>query len=170
MLKALKLKERLRAYLFTGEYDKLERYRNQIMSDYERMQHERKRAYNDMRAEVSIIDLVREVMKGFNPRDLDSEEELLEMLEDEDSVDAFLAEAKKLTENTALPKILAYIERNQIQYSARDAKTLEEINFGRATLNGIQLLRDELASLLTAWEERHAPPEEFDPFDPIAEE
>lgn len=111
---------------------------------------------------LSVVDIVREQMQGFNPHLLETEDELMELLGDEDSLDSFLNEAKKLWDNEALPRILSYIERNQIIHSAREAATLEAINFGRATLNGVSLVREEVERLKTAFDERHAPKEEFD--------
>ena len=112
---------------------------------------------------LTITDLVREQMKGFNPKLLDSADDLPEVLGDVEDQDTFLARCKSLAEADTLRTIAAYIMRNQIIYSAREAETLDTINFGRATINGVSLMLDEVDRLATIYSERHPPKEpEYD--------
>ena len=111
---------------------------------------------------LTIIDLVREQLAGFNPRLLDTEDDLPEVLGDIENQEEFLSKCKSLKDNYALDTILDYICRNQVMYSAKEANTLETINFGRATVNGASLCREEVARLAAVYTERHPVDGQFD--------
>lgn len=137
---------------------------------------QKKADFEAYKASLTVTDLVREQLKGLNPRLLDEDvvkdeegqtsrtySELPEVLGEVESQEEFLAKCKSLKENPALDVILDYITRNQILYSAKEAVTLETINFGRATVNGVSLVREEVARLATVYAERHpANKPEFD--------
>lgn len=159
------MKHWLRRWVFADELDAADLYVKEAEDELKRAKEIREEAERDRREarmNLSVVDLVREQLNGFNPRLLDVSDELVEMMDGEDSVDSFLAEAKKLYDNTALPKILDHITRKQIMESTVEALTLETINFGRASINGCSLVREEVERLHTAFVLRHAPKEEFD--------
>lgn len=159
------MKKWLRKWVFSDELDAVAQMQEDGAAELKRAEELRREAFDarqDALADISIVDLVREQLAGFNPRLLDVDDELVEMMDGEDAVDSFLAEAKKLHDNTALPKILDHITRKQIMESTVEALTLETINFGRGSLNGVTLVREEVERLHTAFVLRHAPKEEFD--------
>lgn len=116
-------------------------------------------AFMAYKKSVTITDMVRERLHGFNPKLLDrvSEDnyELYDFLYSEygkegvvEAYRIFCADMNALSKNESLRTLIAWIERNQVLTSAREAQTLEEINLGRATLNGTGLILEEI--------ERHA--------------
>lgn len=114
------------------------------------------------KAKLTVVDLVREQLKGINPRILDNENDILVDVVGDDSIDSFLAACHDLHKSIALSKIIDYLVRDQVLYSAKTAVGLEEINFGRATINGLSLLREEVERLDTVYAERHAVEPKFD--------
>lgn len=153
MTKIKDLKIKLRDYLFGTEY-KLFLFE--------------KKQFEDRYKKLTITDLVREKMKGFNPHlldtslysgDVDGTPSIMDDLPEEGE-DIFLKKVKDLAENTALGHIIDYVCRNQILYSARYAIGIDEINFGRASVNGATLIKEEVARLFLIYQERHPPDEE----------
>lgn len=128
-----------------------------------------KKNFEIKKANVNVVDLVREKLKGFNPRLLnrikttdDANILVEEFGENEEGADAFLAAIKPIAESKEFQVLLDYLNRNQIVYSAQEGLDLNQINFGRATLNGTGLVREELDSLLTIYIDRHKPSEHYD--------
>lgn len=111
---------------------------------------------------LTVEDLVREQLKGFDPKLLDDATDLPEVLGDVTAQEPFLAAMKSLNENDSLWTLVAYLTRNQILFSAKEAQDLASINFGRATINGWSLLREEVERLTTVFKARHAAEPEFD--------
>lgn len=143
--------------------------RRWVFRNEERVVHDRLAAADAREQEASklansigVTDLVREQLRGFNPRLLDVEDDILELVGDEESATHFLEEAHKLAQNEALPRILDFLVRNQVQESVKSAATLEAMNFGRASVNGVTLVREEVERLEAVYQERHAPDEDFD--------
>ena len=50
---------------------------------------------------------------------------------------------------------LLKLKRNQIQFATLTAPSLTEMNFARATINGISLFEEEVASLVNLHKERN---------------
>lgn len=118
----------------------------------------------DERIRVSndVVALVRAQLKGFDPKLLDSDTDLPEVLGEVESQESFLAGMKRLQEDEHLWFLVQYLTRNQVLYTATEAVTLEQQNFGRATLNGYSILREEINRLATVHAVRHAATPEFD--------
>lgn len=123
---------------------------------------------------VNVVDLVREQLKGFNPRLLDRIEnsdqaDILAEIEAEEggNVEAFLAECKQITTTDAFLRVCNYLIRNQVIYTAKEARAEIAINFGRATINGVSLMREEIERMAGIWEERSKAPEPFDKHEAI---
>lgn len=127
--------------------------------------------------DVSITDLVRDRLTGFNPKLLDGvhlswsgnkfddRDGILPLVEKEDgSITDFLLECNRLHENKAIWRILDWLERNQILFIAKRAPATQ-VDFGRASINGIELVREEVIRLKEQYEElKNAPKaEKIDP-------
>jgi hypothetical protein len=129
----------------------------------ERAAVERERAQLELsRKAVSIVSLGRELLKGFDPKALDPGDMSLEEELGEELI-PFLAQVHELTKNDALPRILAHLTRFQIFHTAKWAENMPQANFGRATINGLSLVREEIDRLEGVYQEKHAPPEQYDP-------
>lgn len=145
-----KFRVKLRDYLFGSEY-KL------FLLEKQRFEEKKKN--------VTLTDLVREKLKGFNPHLLDTSlysgniDLTPSILDDlpEEGEDIFLKKSKDLAENTALQHIIDYICRNQILFSAQYAVGKEEMDFGKATINGATLVKEEIERLHLIYKERHPP-------------
>lgn len=105
----------------------------------------------------------REQMKGFNGTELNSYSDLEEIYDTEDGLEAFMANVKSLSDNPALDAIINLLKRNQLQFTALESENLEQVNFGRATVNGLQLFREEVDRLVGVYKEMHKHEDEFDP-------
>jgi hypothetical protein len=111
---------------------------------------------------TTLADATREQLKGFNVKLLDSDMDIEGQYADIDSRFAFLSECHDLYKNKARIAIENYLKRNQIQFSVKEAVDLEQINFGRATINGITLFDEEVERLNTIYLTEHTPKEQFD--------
>ncbi len=116
---------------------------------------------------VSYTDTLREQLTGFNPKLLDGagddkfnpDEMMLAWVEKEGrSITDFLAQCHELKGNWALPMILDWVIRGQILHTALRAPSLEATNFGRATVNGVSLVREEVIRMDAEYEERKNAP------------
>lgn len=125
-------------------------------------QKESSRKLGEYKAGLTVTDMVREQLAGFDPKLFDTDDDLPEVLGEVEAQSEFLSKCKALQENPALEVILAYLIRNQIVHSAKYAPTQEAINFGRATVNGVELFREEVARLAAVHTERHAAKPTFD--------
>lgn len=104
-----------------------------------------------------FADTYREHMGGI---DLLDNSEVDEMAEDE-GLDAFLAQVRDLDKNPAFEKIRRTLERNQLQFTALEAENIDQVNFGRATVNGLRLFREEVDRLVGEYRRRHTTEGDF---------
>lgn len=121
------------------------------------------KAFDEYRAGLTVVDLVREQLSGFNPKelDVDADELLSEIPEDEQ--ESFLEKAKTLQTSNVLARICTFLVRKQVLFSAREAPDLQTINFGRATVNGVELVKDEIDVLAAVYDKKHEKPEPITP-------
>jgi hypothetical protein len=158
--KVVHIKHKIARWLLADEVAKVDMEREAFIT----MQGRYERLIKDFSAQTenyTIQDLTRENLKGLDTRTLLNEDGLIDMMDDEE-LDGFLAKAKDLDRNHVFKKICAYIKRTQIQQTVLAAGNMNEVNFGRATINGVSLVEDMLASLLILYEERHSEEGEYD--------
>lgn len=102
------------------------------------------------KASVDIRDIVRERLKGIKPGRPDEDKALYgkiasmgipERLE-------FLSKAHTIvSDNTTFKTVCDYLLFEAMRKAAQDSVDIIEVNFQRATMNGIMLLEDELTYL-----------------------
>lgn len=126
--------------------------------------------------EASYTLMMRELLKGFDPTLVDfvpegpnggvNATDILEEIKQQTGSDGteFLAGIKEAYKNDALRRLDKFLIRNQIVYSAREAETLDQINFGRATVNGLVLRQGEIDRLYGVYLARHPDEEPYDKF------
>lgn len=162
------MKDLLKRILFRKEilrYEGLEEAAKLAKEQYETLKAivEEKTAARD---KLTVADLVREKLAGYDMSLLSSVDDLPEALP-EDERSGFLTDVHELAKNQALPVIIDHLIRDQLLYVGLEAENIERVNFGRASINGETLVRDEVARLNSLYLERHAKPEDFDPHDAI---
>lgn len=127
---------------------------------------DREKSFEIHRNKVTYSDMMRESMKGFNPLLLDyvgSEDDILDSItEKEESVSDFLSNIKSISRNPAFKSMCKWIIRNQIIFTALDSENMDQVNFGRASVNGVKLVEDEVNRLALVYDERHTSEPEFD--------
>ncbi len=128
--------------------------------------------YRKLNADFSVQRLIREQLKGFDTSVLsksvwDGSDEAIS-IEDAYDVDegraSFLAKVHDLAQSKELEGILTYLVRNQILFTAKEAIGQEQELFGRATINGLTLIRDEIRRLDAIYKEEYGRKEDFDKF------
>ena len=149
-----KIKQKLSAYLFKEQRDLLVLKTNRLNYALKKVE--------DNKGSLSIVDLVREQLGGFDTKLLDSSEDLDVIYEAEDGESALLSGARELHKNKHLGVIAQHLIRNQVLYIAKDAEAMESVNFGRATINGIELFIEEIERLNLVYEELHKGRDDFD--------
>lgn len=169
----LTLKDRFKHFLakriFKSEYEKIDMQRETFLTlqkDYEHKIEDATQRRNDFNAwaeKQTPADAVRIMLGNFDPKLLNGDiSDLPEVLGDVEDQDPFLSKCYSLSNNDALDTIIQYLTREQIMHGIKQARTLEELNFARATLNGLSLLREEVERLAAVYMDRHARDEEFD--------
>jgi hypothetical protein len=129
------------------------------------MADERKKIYVSAMEGDKLSRLLREELKGFDVKILDSDLDVEDWYTEQDSRRTFLEQCHELFKSSALKDIAKFLIRNQMQYTTTEAKTLEDMNFGRATINGIVLLQEEVDRLNTLYLTEVKPPDKFDEHD-----
>ena len=118
--------------------------------------------------EPDVVKATRELLKGF---DLSALKNSLYANEMEDVLLAqggeaeqlvFLSKIKDVYDNKQFQSLMDYIVCNQVLYSFRVADNLGSMNFGRATVNGVSVVKDEIERLTKIYRERTAPVEAYD--------
>lgn len=155
------LRHKIARWLFADEVAKVELERAAFIQAG-RARAEAQAQYEAWANAQTIEGLVRKQLKGYDPKLLDNEGDILESLPPELGEDQFLAKAKDLKENTAFTIIVNHLIREQILYTVKQAPTVETLNFGRATINGLSLCREEVERLAGIYVERHATEPPFD--------
>lgn len=156
-----RMKHAVARYLLSSEVDKV----NMERETYKLIQDSVKRKLEDVEAYEKSIDIVavfRKQIEGFDPHLLDTDEDLPAVLGDIENQDAFLSKMKSLSDQVELRQLIDFLKREQIIHIAKYADTLDKQNFGRATLNGFELLMSEIDRLATVYVDRHKQDDDFD--------
>ena len=106
-----------------------------------------------------ISALTREQLKG-----IDLDVSYLEDMTEKEKKD-FLGKAELIAKNDVLDRIIDRLIKSQIDFTVKGAKDMEQVNFGRATINGLTLLREEINRLSALYNDEIKPAEEFDKYD-----
>jgi len=105
----------------------------------------------------------RSQMKGFEPTDIDSTDDIEVLYDTEElGLDGFLADIKTVSDSIALKELIKVLKRNQIMHTALETNNIEQVNFGRATVNGLMLLEDEIDRLVGIHNERNETEDNYD--------
>jgi hypothetical protein len=153
------MKNKLLAFLFRG-------YARDIEETY-------KSIYEQRIELLSISDAVRDRLKGITPKRILSAEsyltDYLQGLGEEDRL-AFLSKASRIVENPTYQKVVEAIILESERKAMLEARDMAEVNFQRATINGINILEDlidELAKLYREEQQKRERLSEQEKFNPI---
>lgn len=147
-----KLKQKLRSWLFADEQVA---YEARVM------------AMKQMQESANIVTLARQQLAGFDPALIKDREDLLSKHENEDSVNTFLEQVHELAKSEVLKEIVDDLVAEQVVYGQKNAESLQQLNFSRATVNGLQLLLEEIERYHAVYVDRTSPEEEYDPSEVI---
>jgi hypothetical protein len=108
----------------------------------------------------NITDLVRELLKGVN---LDAEDlDKIVNETDEKERNEFLAKVNSVYTNGVVFKIIDNLVKKQIEFSILEAENMEQVSFGRATIYGLTLLKEELERFNALYNEQVKPKDEYE--------
>lgn len=128
--------EKIQGWVFSG-------YKRRLENDYE----DKVRLFE---ATVDIKDIVRERLKGVNPKRPDENQASLMTLvasfETPERLD-FLSKAYTIAENTTLKTVTDYLLTECMRKATTESEDMGDVNFQRATMNGLMLLEEELGNL-----------------------
>lgn len=112
--------------------------------------------FDKQKSSLTVVDIVRAQMEGINPKYIhDVTDSILNEIP-ESEVEEFLAKVHELKKDDALGRIIRYLKAVQMKHTATEALTIDTVNFGRASVNGLSLVDDEIDVLSTLYDERHA--------------
>lgn len=117
------------------------------------------------REDIDITALVRLKLKGYDPTRFLSEDLLASLTINEIDTKTFLSECHELQNNKSLKIITDFIVHTQVSHIARYARSTEEINFNRYTINGIELITDQLKTLEDEYQSLGLEEDEFNKFE-----
>ncbi len=106
------------------------------------------------KATLDIKDLIRERLKGIRPNNPEDNSILQNHLAGLDDLTrlAFLSKAYDILENnTTFKVVLESLIVEQEHFSILHSDGMSEVNFGRATINGVMLVEDTLSTLKTMY-------------------
>lgn len=105
------------------------------------------------KATLDIKDVVRERMKSVRPTHPDSNTILSDHMAGLDDVGrmSFLSKAKDVTTNETFKIVTLSLLVELEQKAGLVADDMVEVNFNRASLNGVQLIEEELISLTSTY-------------------
>lgn len=123
-------------------------------------------ALSRQKKSLDARDVVREILNSYNPRTFKGQD-LLEWVEsnDEMSVSEFLVKAHELKNNKTLRLINEFLIDQQVQHIARYTDSVESMNFNRGSINGIDLIGEQIAELEDEYQSRKAAGSDFNEFD-----
>jgi len=152
-------KKLLKTWLFKEHEQKLqsEQKRLEAINDEIKI----KRDYTKRLSEVTIEMMLKEKLKGL-PKVVDYDDD--EVMEEEGKLN-FYRKAKEILDNPVFTAIVTRLATNQKELTWSEAKSLEEINFGRAWASGVIDVRDEVERLTNLYIEMTKKDGDFDKFD-----
>jgi len=109
----------------------------------------------DWENELDVVDLVRERLEGVK---LDN---VLGNLNEAETKE-YITEMARVADNKWMKLLLNDLKVKQIMFTVKQARNMEEVSFGRATINGISLIEEELVRVKALDEESKKPKGEFD--------
>jgi len=145
-----KLRGKFKALVLKEEYELLNTARENYVKATERVEIDPARAF-------------RSQMKSFDPLTMDNMDDIEVMYDTEDDgIDSFLSDMTSLSNNKSLQEVIKVIKRNQVMFIALESQNIEQVNFGRASINGLMLLGDEIDRLAGIHAKRNEPEENYD--------
>ena len=137
------MKSRILGWLFKG-------YIRKLKADNERSLNLQIEAF---KTTLDIKDLIRARMKSVRPTHPDSNTILNDHMAglDEESRRSFLSKAKDVTGNETFKTVVLSLLVEFQQKASLFAPDMTEVNFNRASINGIQTLEDELIGLTSTY-------------------
>jgi hypothetical protein len=137
------IKEKILGWLFKGYVKKLK----------EETEHTLELQMEAFKATLDIKDIVRARMKSVRPTHPDSNTILSDHIASLDDVGrtSFLAKAKDVTSNETFKTVVISLLVEFQQKASLFAGDMTEVNFNRASINGIQVLEEELVELTTTY-------------------
>lgn len=137
------MKEKILGWLFKG-------YTQKLKADNESSFELKMEA---LKATLDIRDVVRERMKSVRPTHPDANTILSDHMAglDDESRRAFLSKAKDVTSNETFKIVVLSLLVELEQKAGLVAGDMVEVNFNRASINGIQILEEELIGLTSTY-------------------
>ena len=114
--------------------------------------------------DVNSVELTRELMKGVTLNFANHSPNIEDTMS-ENERRGMLSQAESMKSNKYLRKIADHLIDVQGNYSFKEASTIGEMAFGRATVNGISLFMEEIERLSNLYREENKAEEEFDVHD-----
>lgn len=147
---------KLRDWLFADYKEQLDRekeiWKEKVEKDY---------------TDKAILHFMRRKYKGFDPSLLLNDEEILAEFNTQERQMTFLENCKKVIENEDFRKMMEHLYTRQLVNSALESEDIDAVNFGRATINGLALVEENLTRYTNIYYERTQRDPEYDKYEII---
>lgn len=151
-----KLKDKLRNWLFADRLKELkareaalESRRQQIEKEY---------------SEKALLHLVRRKYKGYNPSKLiGGQEDVLHDIPEGERL-GFLGDLADVIENDSFRTLMEDLYTKQLITTSLESEDIDEVNFGRATINGIKIVEESLERYANIYYERSSDESDYDEY------
>ena len=128
-----------------------------------------KNYFKKPQTEIDVTDMIREQLKGVTLDFYDHNNTIENNLTENEKKQLY-ADAEMIKTNKSFQKIIKHLIDVQGNYTVKEARTMGDVAFGRATINGISLFEEEIERLSNIYREINKPEEEFDKYSLIAED
>lgn len=125
-------------------------------------------SYERRIATLSVADIVRMRLKGINPKTYDGlrsdgEGSIFEEIEkDGGTMEEFLKDIHDIAQNNSNRRVIEFLIREQVLFSVKRAVTQSESDFGKATINGLQVYEETIAMYDAMYLDSKATAQEYD--------
>ena len=109
-------------------------------------------ALKDRYEKLSVADLVRQKLQGITVNT-----SLIDEMSHEERID-FCEKANDVFKNPSFKRVIDFLISLQVDTTVKRAANMEEVLFGRATINGLSLVREEFERLANLAEEERDKP------------
>lgn len=113
---------------------------------------------------LDVKDVVRQRLQSYRPGKFKENSSLTAFKGVEGEENEFLARAHEVYDSKVLEHLADFVTARLTEHMARYANSTEELNFNRASINGAELIAEELNLLETEYQNRRLGEEDYDKF------
>jgi len=157
------IKDKLRRWAFKERREELQKKAETLQAkeaELEKRRREIEKEYTDQ----ALRHLVRRKYHGFNPSELiGGQEDVLHDIPEAERL-GFLGNLADVIENDSFRKLMEHLYTKQLITTSLESENIDEVNFGRATINGLSIVEESLERYANIYYERSSDESDYDEY------